>query len=147
MNMKLYLIGTRHKRTPMEEYVHDMHESSLRVYLNKYGPHFNNELAEAASKEMVNANGKVHTWTAEEVKRAMLEHGIETPEGATLGDIVYAANMLYADFSHSNTPDINYIKGAVMLAEDPDGYEGMIFLRWLFDVRMKDKHIKFYNFV
>lgn len=62
----------------------------------------------------------------------------ELPQGVNWGDITYLANMAYADFY----PDIIKsealcIDYAVSVAEDPDGYEGIAFLRYVADRKGK----------
>lgn len=118
-------------------------------YTEKHGYHFTEELAEHASKMMKNANGQTHTWTAAQVKKALESLGyMPSSKDATLGDIAYAANMLYADFYPEVIKDeASCLKGANALASDPDGYEGMIFTRWASDVMAKAVSIDWEKFV
>lgn len=48
---------------------------------------------------MVNANGKIHTWTTAQVKSVMEKMGFAIPSKVTDGDMAYTANMAYADFT------------------------------------------------
>ena len=45
-------------------------------YVEKHGYHFTEELADHVSKMMENANGQAHTWTAQQVKKAMESLGL-----------------------------------------------------------------------
>lgn len=114
------------------------------AYIEKHGPHFTECLAEYASKQMENANGKEHTWKPSEVKMALSEDGLKIPGHATLGDVTYVANMAYADFS---LKDDLCMKLAYDTANDPDGYDGMIFNRWLSDILGKGVNINWREFI
>lgn len=117
-------------------------------YIKKYGYHFNNELAEYASRLMENANGQTHSWTASQVKKSMESLGLEIPNHATIGDVTYAANMYYADFYPDPLKDeASCLKAAYRIANDIDGYEGMIFCRWTADLIGKAISINWENFI
>ena len=104
-------------------------------YVHKHGFHFTDALAEHTSKMMVNSNGQSHSWAASQVKKSMEGLGLLIPDKVTLGDITYAANMAYADFYPDPLKDeASCLKYAYKVANDPDGYDGMIFCRWLVDI-------------
>lgn len=116
-------------------------DPGLLEYLENYGYHFNNALAEYASRMMENSNGQQHTWTTSQVKKQFETLGLSIPSKVTIGDITYAANMAYADYYPELLKDENScLKYAYLTAKDVDGYEGMIFYRWLSDIM--GKHIK-----
>lgn len=106
-------------------------------YMERHGHHFSDSLAEHAVSVIENRDGSRHKWSVSQVHEAMKDMGILPTSGhkVTDGDLAYAANMAYADFYPnllaSETACLNFAKA---LAEDPDGYEGMIFDRWLTDV-------------
>lgn len=53
----------------------------------------------------------------------------------TLGDITFLANMAYADFyPEVLTSENACIKYAIAVSKDPDGYEGIVFSRWIADL-------------
>lgn len=82
------------------------------------------------SKMMVNANGQQHSWTASQVKKSMESLGLSIPGKVTTGDVTYAANMAYADFYPDPLKDeAACLRYAHKVANDPDGYDGMIFCR------------------
>ncbi len=107
-----------------------MRSDGYKEHIRTYGYHFSDELAEKASREMRNADGTTHTWAVDEVKKAAKE----LPKGSNWGDITYLANMAYADFF----PDVVKTEAlcidyALSVAEDPDGYEGIAFMRYIAD--------------
>lgn len=117
-------------------------------YVKKHGYHFTDELAERASKYMVNANGQHHSWTVSQVKKSIESLGFNIPDKVTIGDVTYAANMAYADFYPDLLKDeMSCLKYAYKVANDPDGYDGMIFCRWVADVIGKSIKIDWEEFV
>ena len=107
-------------------------------YVEKHGYHFTEELADHVSKMMENANGQIHTWTAQQVKKAMESLGLmpfgKTKSESTLGDATYLANMYYADLYPDPLKDeASCLKAAYKVANDVDGYKGMVFCRWTAD--------------
>lgn len=117
-------------------------------YVKKHGYHFTDELAEHVSKMMVNANDQTHTWTAAQVNKALSSLALILPSKVTLGDTTYLANMYYADIYPDPLKDeISCIKAAHKIANDPDGYEGMIFCRWTADVIGKAIKIDWEQFI
>ena len=107
-------------------------------YVEKHGYHFTEELADHVSKMMENANGQAHTWTAQQVKKAMESLGLmpfgKTKSESTLGDATYLANMYYADLYPDPLKDeASCLKAAYKVANDVDGYKGMVFCRWTAD--------------
>ena len=90
---------------------------------------------EHVSKMMENANGQQHTWTTSQVKKSMESLGLTIPSHVTHGDAAYLANMYYADLYPDPLKDeASCLRAAYKVANDPDGYEGMIFCRWTADV-------------
>lgn len=118
-------------------------------YVSKHGSHFTNELASYASSLMVNASGDRHCWTPSEVKKSMASLGLTVPEDkATLGDLTYLANMAFADlYPEVCRDEAACLKYAYKIANDPDGYEGMVFSRWCADVIGKSTNIDWTKFI
>lgn len=105
-------------------------------------------LAEHVSKMMVNANGQQHSWTTSQVKKSMESLGLTIPSHVTHGDAAYLANMYYADLYPDPLKDeASCLRAAYKVANDPDGYEGMIFCRWTADVIGKTISINWEKFV
>lgn len=118
------------------------------AYINKHGYHFTEALAEHVSKMMINANDQTHSWTAAQVKKAMDSLGLTIPEKVTTGDITYLANMYYADlYPDPLKEEASCLRAAHRIANDPDGYEGMIFCRWTSDVIGKAVKLDWEKFV
>ena len=77
---------------------------------------------------------KKHSWTASQVKKSMESLELSIPGKVTTGDVTYAANMAYADFYPDPLKDeAACLRYAHKVANDPDGYDGMIFCRWTAD--------------
>lgn len=112
-------------------------------YVKKHGYHFTDALA-----EHVNANGQQHSWAASQVKKSMESLGLSIPGKVTTGDVTYAANMAYADFYPDPLKDeAACLRYAHKVANDPDGYDGMIFCRWTADAIGKAIKLDWEKFV
>ena len=125
-------------RLPYETEANALMSEEFEEYVKKHGYHFTEALADHVSKMMENANGQTHTWTAQQVKKAMESLGLmplgKTKSEATLGDVTYLANMYYADLYPDPLKDeASCLKAAYKVANDVDGYKGMVFCRWTAD--------------
>lgn len=117
-------------------------------YVKKHGYHFTEPLAENVSAMMKNASGMHHTWTAQQVKRTMESLGLIIPANVTLGDVTYLANMYYADLYPEVLGDeASCLRAAYMIANDVDGYKGMVFCRWTADAIGKAVKIDWEQYV
>lgn len=117
-------------------------------YVKKHGYHFTDELAEHVSRMMENASGQKHTWTATQVKKAMEGLNLTVPSSVTSGDVAYLANMYYADLYPDPFKDeASCLRAAYKIANDIDGYDGMVFCRWTSDAIGKAIHIDWEKFV
>lgn len=57
--------------------------------------------------------------------------GLTIPKSVTSGDAAYLANMYYADMYPDPLKDeASCLRAAYKVANDPDGYEGLVFCRW-----------------
>ena len=84
---------------------------------------------------MEDANGKITPITKQELEDKLKAQNI-TLEYNTLYDAVYVANMCKADYLGDAVPDNDYnlcmyVKKTI---DDPDGYDGQPFNRWMSDV-------------
>lgn len=114
----------------------DTEQWSMKNYVNRHGYHFTDKLAQAASEMMVNSNGSSHKWTPEQIEKTMKMYGLKCRGNCTLGDLTYLSNMAYADLYPSVLKDeISCLRYAIAMADDPDGYEGMVFNRWKSDLK------------
>ena len=68
------------------------------------------------------------------IKKSMESLGLTIPKHVTHGDAAYLANMYYADLYPDPLKDeASCLRAAYKIANDPDGYDGMIFCRWTAD--------------
>ena len=120
-----------------------MEKPEFLNYIAHHGNHFTDKLADWATKQMENGDGSSHNWTSTQVAKALEPHRAKMPAFITDGDLAFAANMCYADFfpSIAKTEE-DCLKYAMKTAMDPDGYDGMIFSRWLSDVIGKEIEVK-----
>lgn len=121
---------------PNEEVASDlMNNPHFCKYVHIHGNHFTEALADKASSMMINYNNTQHKWTSDQIKQQLLIHDINDFGNCTLGDITYLSNMAYADF-YPKVLDSEYacIKYAMAVAKDPDGYNGIVFSRWIADI-------------
>ena len=114
-----------------------MQADDFVAYVKKNGYHFTCKLADYVTRRhLKNADGTEHNWTSAQVKGAMEAAGMtNNPLGMTWGDAAYLANWYYSDeYPDVLTNETAVIRRAYKAAQDPDGYEGMTFARWLMDV-------------
>ena len=117
-------------------------------YLEKHGKHFTIKLADFASKQMVNSDETNKHWDVSDIKQIIDELGYIIPLSSTIGDIIYTANMAYADFYPLLLKDAkSCVRYAMEVAGDKDGYEGIQFCRWMADVKNKNLEIDWNSFI
>ena len=117
-------------------------------YLKAHGHHFTDALAEQESGYLKNADNSGHKWTPAQVSKQLDMLGLKLPEHITNGDATYLANMYYSDFYPEILKDeVSCIRMAQKATMDVDGYDGMIFNRWIADIKSKDIDIDFEEFV
>lgn len=89
---------------------------------------------------MYDKAGKIKAITKEELEEKLKQHNIHL-EYNELYDHVYVANMCKADFYGDAVPDDDYHLCLFVkkMIDDPDGYDGQVFDRWISD--MKGLHI------
>lgn len=113
---------------------------SYKKYQRLFGPHFTKELCNFAVSMMEDDNGPITPFTKQDIETKLKENNIKL-EYNRLYDFVYVANMCKADFLGSAVQNDDYhlciyIKKVI---DDPDGYDGQVFNRWLSD--MEGMHI------
>lgn len=112
----------------------------FKKYLRLYGPHFTKELCDYAVSMMEREEGSISPITKQQLEDKMKAQGI-TLQYNKLYDAVYIANMCKADYLGDAVPDNDYnlcmfVKRTI---DDPDGYDGQPFNRWLSD--MEGMHV------
>lgn len=111
----------------------------LAIYMSHYGAHFNKPCFEFATSGMYKeVNGKkeyIKVMSKEEVNELLKKFNI-TLEYNQLYDATYVANMCKADFYGSSISSeqnmARYIKDVI---DDPDAIDGLVFNRWIADMK------------
>ena len=106
-----------------------------KEYLKQYGHHFNEKLCKFAVSMMENDNGPITPITKQELDQKLQQTNIKLKYNM-LYDYVYVANMCKADFLGNAVLDdashlCQYVKSVI---DDPDGYDGQVFNRWISDM-------------
>lgn len=106
-----------------------------RKYQRLYGPHFTKDLCSFAVSLMEDKNGHITPITKQQLEEKLKAQNI-TLEYNQLYDAVYVANMCKADYIGDAVPDNDYnlcmyVKKTI---DDPDGYDGQPFNRWMSDI-------------
>lgn len=112
----------------------DLVPEGYREYKRRHGSHFNRQLCEFAVGRMEGEDGKpVNAMERQEVER-MLEEAKVKVEHMEGFDHVFVANMGLADYLGESVPDMEHLARYVKdVLDDPDGYEGIAFCRWVAD--------------
>lgn len=121
---------------------------NFRKYQRLYGPHFTKELCKFAVSLMEDDNGPITPITKEQLEEKLKVQGIKL-EYNKLYDAVYVANMCKADYLGDAVPnnDYNLCMYVKKTIDDPDGYDGQPFNRWLSDVEGMQVPVDWSEFV
>lgn len=115
---------------------YDIRPAGLDAYLSHNGYHFNKQMCDWAVSMMIDHRSKkpmTDPYTKERVETLLRNQGIEL-ENDRGYDAVYVANMLKADYLGGSIPDEAHLAlGIREVIDDPDGYEGLPFTRFLAD--------------
>lgn len=108
--------------------------SGFSEYMATYGGHFSKKMCEWAVGMMKDGKGKkIEPMSKENVERLLTDNEVKIANDKGY-DKVYVANMCKADFLGSSVVDEGrlalYVKD---LLDDPDGYDEMVFNRFLMD--------------
>lgn len=108
--------------------------SGFDEYMATYGGHFSKNMCEWAVGMMKGKDKKrIEPWSKEQVDNMLKRYGI-TLENDKGYDKVYAANMCKADFFEKSVPDESHVAMYVKdLLDDPDGYDELVFNRFMMD--------------
>lgn len=106
-----------------------------KKYLRLYGPHFTKELCDFAVSLMEGDGGPITPITKQQLEEKLKAQNIKL-EYNILYDAVYVANMCKADYLGTAVPtnDYNLCMFVKKTIDDPDGYDGQPFNRWLSDI-------------
>lgn len=119
-----------------------------KKYIKLYGHHFTKALCDYAVSLMEDQNGPITPFKKQEIEEKLTQQGIQLQYNK-LYDFVYVANMCRADFLGDAVPNDDnhlcmYIKKVV---DDPDGYDGQIFDRWLSDIQHMEIPVDWSEFI
>lgn len=127
-----------HRRENFTAY--EIMPEDLAIYMSHNGPHFNSRCCQFAVENMykTDANGNetpIKEMKKDEVDRLLASYNIDV-KNAKLYDTVYVANMIMADYYGISilTKELlaKHIKATL---DDPDGMEGLVFNRWIADMK------------
>ena len=113
----------------------DMVPEGYREYKRRNGCHFTEALCEFAVDRMKKEDGeRIKAMSPQEVDTLLKEFKVELKNKKGF-DHVFVANMGLADYLGESVPDMEHLARYVKdVIDDPDGYEGIAFCRWLADV-------------
>lgn len=118
--------------------LYDVRPAGLDAYLSYYGYHFSPAMARWAVDRMMPRNGwRMKKMDKEAVEKLLSDRDIDF-RAAKGHDLVYLANMVIADRWGSSVKDDDQLALAIKdEMDDPDGYDGMAFSRYLADCNAK----------
>lgn len=107
-------------------------------YMANYGEHFSKSMCHWAVSMMTDRNSKrLEPWDKIKTDDVLNRYGIKINNDKGY-DKVYAINMARADFMGSSISDEAHLALYVKdILDDPDGYDGQLFNRFLMDCRGK----------
>lgn len=116
-------------------------------YMATYGEHFSKKMCEWAvgmmKVEKENDKGelveeRLEPWSKEDVEDLLKRNGVELYNDKGY-DKVYVANMCKADYLGKSVPsDADAAEFVKDTLDDPDGYDGKVFNRFMMDCMGKD---------
>ena len=134
------------KKSPLINYLIPI---DMEQYMSYYGAHFNKQLYEFAVSKMrkkdksdtTEKTKSVAPMTMDELKAMLAKYKIEI-DANCMYDALYLACMVKSDFWGSSIEDEEhmalYIKDVIF---DVDGYDGIVFMRFLADCSAKGEVI------
>lgn len=112
----------------------------LAVYMSQNGPHFNKYAFEFAVSNMYkksenNIEEKIIPYSKNKVDELLAKYGIKLKHNY-LYDATYVAAMCKADYLGDSIPNEEYLAKYIKnTLDDPDGAEGLVFNRWIADMK------------
>ena len=139
-----------HNRENLTAY--EIMPEDLAIYLSHNGPHFNKKCCEFAISQMFKTDDKgkeqkIVPYDKGKVEEILRAYNIKV-KYAQLEDITYVANMCQADYFKGSVPDEQHLAMYVKeTLDDPDGCEGLVFNRWIGDMKWLGIAIPWDDFV
>jgi hypothetical protein len=123
----------------MNKTIYEDMPRDMRAYLSNYGWHFNKAMQEWAASRMRERSGNpIKPYTKESLEGMLKAYAIQL-KTEHIYDALYVANMCKADFLGSSIADEAHLaKYVADYISDPDGYEGMPFVRFYADTCMQE---------
>jgi hypothetical protein len=117
---------------------YDIRPAGLDAYLSHYGYHFSPAMAHWAVEHMEpRGGGRMRMMDKEAVEKLLRDREVDF-RAARGHDLVYIANMIVADRWGSSVKNEDQLALAIKdELDDPDGYDGMAFSRFLADCNAK----------
>ena len=122
----------------MDYYYHremeSMQPKGYAAYMSNYGEHFSKAMCEWAVSMMRDKDGNPVAFKGKEsVEEILKRHGVVL-ENDKVYDKVYVMHMALADFMGGSIEDEAHLAKYVKdLLDDPDGYDGQVFNRFVMD--------------
>ena len=117
---------------------YDIRPAGLDAYLSYYGYHFSPAMARWAVDMMKPRSGGTMQMMDKEAVQDLLRRQNVSVENDVAYDAVYVANMIKADRWGSSVRNDEQLAAAIKdELDDPDGYEGQAFTRFLADCNGK----------
>ena len=112
----------------------------LSIYLSHNGPHFNKKCCDFAVSQMYKTDDEGNELEFKSLSKGEVEQLLHTysikVKYAQLEDITYVANMCKADNLGGSVPTNQHLALYVKeTLDDPDGCEGLVFNRWIGDMK------------
>lgn len=127
-----------HNRENLTAY--EIMPEDLAIYLSHNGPHFNKKCCEFAVSQMFKTDDKgkeqkIVPYDKGKVEEMLRAYNVKV-KYAQLEDITYVANMCQADYLKGSVPTEQHLAMYVKeTLDDPDGCEGLVFNRWIADMK------------
>ena len=121
---------------------YDILPQGMDAYLSLYGHHFSKKMCEWAIGNMRDMNGnKVSMRSKDQLDSLFLSRGIELKNNKGY-DAVFSFHMCISDYLGSSVVDemhaLLYVKDTL---DDKDGYDGIVFDRFIADCNAKGEPI------
>lgn len=121
---------------------YDILPDGMKAYMSLYGHHFSRKMCEWAVSEMRDMNGnKVAMRSKEQIDNLFRSRGIELKNNKGY-DAVFSFHMCISDYLGSSVVDemhtLLYVKDTL---DDKDGYDGIVFDRFIADCNAKGEPI------
>ena len=124
--------------------------NNFEEYIKKHGYHFTDDLADYASSLMEPYSSAIPKIKSSEIPDYITEDTrLKAKFHSSNGDLAYLINMYNTDFTDTGlfSSIKDFVHMAVSIINDKDGYPGMVFDRWLTDIKAKEIEIDWKKYV